>query len=375
MKVIYVTSYTFPSTRAEPYYLKSMAEAFTSLLGDSFSLMVRGQVPEELAHARATAVPAPARFKVLYYFFWFPRFVWKEKLSSREVLFMSNDPYLLAVFIFWRKALRLKYRVCSDWHQLFEDWKDGFVARSSDYLIATTGRLKGFISSIPGVKPERILVAYGGIDTRAFSGRQSRTRKERRTALGLPPDAFLVGYVGGFKAAGEEKGLATMIRSLPYLDERVFMVFVGGSKDYHGEYPILARSLGVEDRCIFVGKQPFAGVVEYELALDVLAIPYPDKPHFRNYGFPLKVWEYLASGRPIVYSNLDIIGEVLAGKATPFVPDDPKDFARVIAHIQNDPQDAEEAAEKNTEAVLAYTWDARVSKILDFIRTHEVSQN
>lgn len=367
MRLVYITSYAFPSTRAEPYYLKSMAEAFAGLMGKNFMLIVRGHVPIELGKANAISVRMPKRFRILCYFIWFPFFVMRKKLHEQDVVCMSNDPYLVSIYIFWRFVLRFKYKICSDWHQLFDDWKDSFVAKKSDYLIATTQRLKGFIVSKYAIDSEKVLVAYGGIDLDFFKGKTEIPKSTFRERLQLPTDAFLVAYIGGFKAAGLEKGLATMINALPYLDENIRMVFVGGSKDYNGEYPEHAKKLGVLHRCLFVGKQPFAKVVEYELAMDVLAIPYPDKPHFRNYGFPLKVWEYMASGRPIVYSNLEIIGEILTGRGIPFMPDDPEDFAQAVHSVYEDTRGAEKIGEKNSEDVRMFTWRERCAQIHDFI--------
>ena len=68
----------------------------------------------------------------------------------------------------------------------------------------------------------------------------------------------------------------------------------------------------------------------YEQASDVLVIPYPDKPHFRLYGFPMKVYEYMASQRPIVYSKLELAEEVLPDCGYGFVPDDPNDLVEKI---------------------------------------------
>lgn len=368
MRLVYITSYAFPSTRAEPYYVKSMAEAFAELMGKDFLLVVRGHVPTELEKANAVSVRMPKRFRILWYFLWFPFFVLRKKVYEQDAVLMSNDPHLVSVYVFWRAVLRFKYKICSDWHQLFNDWRDSFVAKNSDYLITTTERLKELIVSECAVDSERVLVAYGGIDLDFFKGKTDIPKSTFRERLQLPTNAFLVAYIGGFKAAGLEKGLTTMIKALPYLDEHIKMVFVGGSKDYDGEYPVLAEKLGVSHRCIFVGKQPFSKVVEYELAMDVLAIPYPDKPHFRDYGFPLKVWEYMASGRPIVYSDLPIIGEILRGRGVTFTPDNPESFAKAVSSVYEDARTADTMAEQNTRDIHTYTWDERVSKIVEFIR-------
>lgn len=346
-----------------------MAEAFTARLGTNFSLVIRGNVTNELQNIHVMSVQMPERLRTLSYFFWFPFFVYKQKLSTQETVFMSHDPYLLAIFVFWRNVLCYKYRICSDWHQLFDDWKDAFIAKNSDYLITTSKRLKTLLSSVCNIAPEKIRVAYGGIDLNVFHEVKHKTKSVLRVELKLPNDAFLVGYIGGFRSVGLEKGLTTMIHALPHLDTHMQMVFVGGTMQQIDTYKVLAHALHVEDRCIFVAKQTFDKVIAYESSMDVLTIPYPNKHHFRDYGFPMKVWEYMASGRPIVYSNLEIIGEILEGRATPFIPDDAVSFAHTITTLFHEREVAERVSMKNIDALHAYTWDARVKHIVDFINT------
>ncbi len=367
MKLIYITSKKFPSTKVDPFYVRSMAVAFSRLLGQDFLFLVRGNIPDELKNVNTESIKAPKRFRMIFYFLWIPVFVVLRKWSSREITFLSYDPYLLSILIFWRKILRFKYSVSSDWHQLFDDWRDKYISKNSDYLISTSKRLKTLLSSVCGVAPDKVLVAYGGVNPDPFIEKSKTKKVDIRKELGLPMDSFLVGYVGGFRSVGMEKGLDTMIKALPHLDDKIVMVFVGGSKQHINEYKALAKSMNVEGKCIFVEKQPFEKVVEYELAIDVLVIPYPDKHHFRDYGFPMKVWECMASGRPIVYSNLEIIGEVLEGRATSFQPDDARSLSDAVMSIYQDIESAERVARQNPKAVEAYTWESRVDNILDFI--------
>ena len=368
MKLIYLTSQKFPSKKAEPIYHRQMARAFTELLGKNFLFLVRGNIPDELKNINTMSVKLPKHFRIFFYFLRIPFLIISQKWNNYETIFFSFDPYLLSVIIFWRKFFRFKYSICSDWHQLFDDWRDKYVAKRSDYIISTSKRLKGILSSVCSIDHNKILVAYGGVNKNLFIEKAKIKKEEHRKRLGLPADLFLVGYIGGFRSVGMEKGLDTMIKALEYLDENITIVFVGGSKQHISEYMVFAKEICVEDRCIFVEKQPFEKVVEYELAMDILVIPYPDKHHFRDYGFPMKVWEYMASGRPIVYSNLEIIAEVLGGRGIPFQPDDERGLAHSILSVFNDMEPAEKVARENPNIVQLYTWKARAENIINFIR-------
>ena len=76
----------------------------------------------------------------------------------------------------------------------------------------------------------------------------------------------------------------------------------------------------------------------------------------------------MAAGRPIVYSNLEIIGEVLKGRADAFVPGDASSLAEVIASVRQSGGQAELRAAQNPVDVQAYTWGARAKNILTFIQ-------
>lgn len=368
MKFIYITSHRYPSKKTEPFFIRSMAEAFYGVLGQDFSFVVRGTVPDELKRINASSVNVPKRLRATSYFLLMPFIVVSRKWNDRQTVFFSSDPYLLSVLVFWRKILGFRYSICSDWHQLFGDWRDRYVAGHSDFLVSTSKRLKGLLSSVCGADRDKIVVAYGGVDTAIFEANSRSDRAELRAGLALPADAFLVGYVGGFKAIGMEKGLGTMIKSLPRLNDKIKMAFVGGLKQDIDEYALLAKKEKVEGRCIFVERQrSFEKVVRYEMAMDALVIPYPNEKHFRDYGFPMKVWEYMASGRPIVYSDLEIIAEVLDGKAVRFKADDPWALTGAIMSVYNGRDSAEKAARQNSLDVRAYTWEARAANIIRFI--------
>lgn len=367
MKLVYVTANVFPSKKVDPFFHRSMAEAFHKILGDNFLFLIRRSVPDELRHMCTMALPAPNKFKSLYYFFVLPFFVHRQHLSKRDVVLFSYDPNLLTILIFWRSVFRWKYRICSDWHQLFGNWKDSYVAKRSDFLVTTSQRLKELLIEKCGALEPKILVAYGGVDPEPYKKISTMSVSSLRNRLGLPEDVFLAGYVGGFTSVGIKKGLDTMIEAVPYLPKEVRMAFVGGTKAQIEEYTTLAEQVGVRERCIFVERQPFEKVVEYQCSMDVLVIPYPDVPHFRDHGFPLKVWEYMASGRPIIYSNLPLINEVLENHGVPFTPGNSEAFAEAVIVLYDSKENGKEISLSNTQDILQYTWEKRAQHIISLV--------
>ena len=98
MKLIYLTSKKFPSAKADPFYVKSMAGAFNELLGQDFLFLVRGNVPDELKRINTMSAPLPRRFRVVLYFFYMPiLFIlhgWSKKKLFSCLMILIFCPYL-----------------------------------------------------------------------------------------------------------------------------------------------------------------------------------------------------------------------------------------------------------------------------------------
>ncbi|HVB19803.1 MAG TPA: glycosyltransferase [Candidatus Paceibacterota bacterium] len=363
MKFVYLTSKTYPASTADHIYVLELAKGFHTALKDDFLLVVANNHGNDLQDLPVLNLRLPLnRFRTVYYFFWLPYFILR---NERGVAFFSNDPNLLSVLIFWKKVLRLQYRICSDWHMLLGGWRDHFIMRGSDALVTTSKKLKKAIITSSGVREEEIFVAYGGIDLETY---QPMNKYDMRDKLHLPKDKKIIAYIGFFKTIGMEKGIRTMIESLSNLPDEVIMLFVGGKDDEILEYRAYAETIGVADRCLFVGRKPQTGLVAYEAASDILSIPYPDRPHFRDFGFPMKVYEYMASHRPIIYSRLDLVEEVIAPYARGFTADDAADFARAVAEILGNYTSWESKAVRVAEAVKGYSWENKARAILHFIQ-------
>lgn len=359
---IYLSTKRFPSTTADHIYTRFLAKAFAGILGDSFRLVISGAAPAELSGIPVISVSRPKRFRRIFFFFWLPWFAISHGYRTRDSVFFSNDFHLLSTLAFWKNFPFFTYRICSDWHLLSETSRDEYVAKCSDYLITTSRRLKEILVARTGVDAGRVNVVYGGIDLEPYSLAVSRDRK----SLGLPDGKLLVGYVGYFKTLGKDKGLVTMIKALRALSDDIHMVFVGGTAGEIHEYQQVAAAEGVGDRCIWFERQSFEDVVAYEKALDILVIPYPDEPHFRDYGFPMKVYEYLASGTPIVYSNLAIMREVLGTRAEAFVPGDVFSLENAIQKLLL--PEAKVQAATNAVNIAEYSWDKKAVAILSLTK-------
>ena len=368
MKLINLTFKRFPADTADAIYVRELSRAFSNLLGDNFLLVVGKDRSDELSDIphHNLRLQRFNRFRTVYYFFWIPFFVISRGNWGKETTFFSNNYFLLASLIIWKKIFWFKYKICADWHMFSGDWKDEFIAKYADFHVTTTGHLRNQLIEKLKISPKKIKTVYGGVSPKYFE--QNKNNKLIRSNLNLSEGSILVGYVGFFKSIGFEKGLRTMIESLSNISTKnVKMAFIGGKEEEIEEYSSYAERLGVSDKCIFVGRVDSSDVLDYQKAMDILIIPYPDEPHFRDYGFPMKTYEYMASGVPIIYSDLPIIAEVLEEYGFTFNPGDPKSLAEVVEWIITNKEDVENKAQKAMGKSKSLTWNDKAQEIINFL--------
>jgi glycosyltransferase involved in cell wall biosynthesis len=244
-------------------------------------------------------------------------------------------------------------------------------AKPKSYLLKVLAASQGLVAITRGladelgkyVKQEKILVAEDGVDLGKFSIKLPRERA--RLDLGLVRDAKIVVYTGHLY---QWKGAPTLAQAAQYLPENAWVCFVGGTESDVFDFKNYAKKNRLQ-KIKITGQVPYNEVPYYLAAADVLVLPNSAK--FRiseHYTSPLKLFEYMASRRPIVASDLPSIREVLdESTAMFFVPDDPISLARKISQLLSDPGLCERLATNAASRVNLYTWDKRVEKILQFI--------
>ena len=165
-----------------------------------------------------------------------------------------------------------------------------------------------------------------------------------------------------------DKGISDILRALLELPADIIFLAMGGKKRDRDEYVRLAKELGVDQRMIFVEQFSQEILAEYQKAVDIFLMPFPWTEHFAYYMSPLKMFEYMASKRPIIASDLPSIREVLDEKKACIVePSNPQSLAERIMQLIDDPKYAERISLGAYQEVQKYTWEKRVEKILNTI--------
>jgi glycosyltransferase involved in cell wall biosynthesis len=188
-----------------------------------------------------------------------------------------------------------------------------------------------------------------------------------RKKLAVPTGSILICYSGALRTMGMEKGIDTLLDALALLPPRFRLLVVGGSADDVSVYRNRARQLHVSDRVFFTGWLRHQEVREYLAASDILVAPFPKTPHYDLYMSPMKLFEYMAVGKPIVASRLRSICEIVDERSAFLVtPGDVTALSHGIAVASSD-DSAGERVQRAYETVREHGWHKRATRLLRFL--------
>ena len=190
----------------------------------------------------------------------------------------------------------------------------------------------------------------GGVDVRAFTK--------------IPAGAPLVLYTGTFEAyQGLDLLFASMKRVLDQAPD-ARLVLAGGHADQIERARRDAAAQGIGGATVFAGERPAEEIPAYLEAADVLV-----SPRSRGKNTPLKIYQYLRSGRPIVATNLLTHTQVLDETVAELTDPTPDAFGAGILRVIRDRGRA--AALSQAALTLAntrYTYEAYVERTREALR-------
>jgi len=192
-----------------------------------------------------------------------------------------------------------------DWKNRVYEWLQCRAFRRFDAVVAVSQPLKTRLVRA-GVPPERIHVVPN-----AWRAGPTLDRAAARRALGIAPEAFVVGWVGRLS---REKGPDVLLEALRHVTDVPLVASVIGDGPERRPLAARARSLGLEGRLRWHGVVPDAAPLFG--AFDVFVLSS------RTEGSPMVVFEAMAAGVPVIATHVGGVPEMLAPDEATFVPPD-----------------------------------------------------
>ena len=236
-----------------------------------------------------------------------------------------------------------------------------YLWRRAGKLVVLTSFIKNSLVEA-GVSEDKIFVSPDGADPGLFD--LSLTKEQARSNIGLPSGKKIALYAGSLSAYSW-KGVDIFIQAGSMFDGSTIGVIVGGSA---GEIEKLKQRFP-EAKLLFFPRVSHGTIPVFLSAADVLVLPNKKGDPMSEYQTsPLKLFEYMASGRPIVASDLPSIREILSEETAYFFkPNDPKSLSSAISEALKNIERSDKIAQRARQEFMGYTWEKRARNIIDFI--------
>lgn len=379
-KLVYIANLRLPTEKAYGIQIAKTCEAMADL-GCSVTLLCPfriSKIKDEFFNYYA--IKRNFIFKKVFVFdFYLPGFLNKIAFGIKSFysaiilvfyaliegadIFYTRDESVAYILSFFKKNIIFEGHRFSNNRKIFYS---RFQKKNLKMVMISRGLKDDFIKF--GIKEQNILIARDGVDLNLFD--VDISKEEARKKYNLPLDKKIVMYSGHlFEWKGADVLLEAarefQVSSLRFRGG-TFFVFVGGTEYDIQKFRQRAEGL---NNVLILGHKPYDQIPMLLKASDVLVLPSSAKEEMSSkYTSPLKLFEYMASKRPIIASDLLSTREILNETNSFLVKaDNPDALAEGIKKVFDDSELAKNVSNKAFQDVQDYTWLKRAEIIINLI--------
>jgi glycosyltransferase involved in cell wall biosynthesis len=169
---------------------------------------------------------------------------------------------------------------------------------------------------------------------------------------------IFVGQLGHFR-------LDTLVKIMPDLlaEFPVLQLQVVGSGPQASRYTDMVESLGLKDKVIFEGHVSHEKIFDY---IEMADIAYSDDWSIN--GFPMKIFEYMAMGKPVVAESTEGVKELLIDHANALLYQNERELKEKILALAKDGRLRKEIGENAKQMMHQHTWEKRIEELRSVYR-------
>jgi len=286
----------------------------------------------------------------------FAIFVSLRLAFSQADLFFSRDFWSSFFLSLFGKKVVYEIHDSPNQHQITR-----FAFKKIYKFITTNAFKKQELINSFGINEGKILVATNRVDFDFFNIKENKA--EARKILNLPEDKKIVLYTGHLYSW---KGAETLGKAARKMSRDVLTVFVGGTREDEKKF---REDFGNDDATLILGHQEYKKIPYFLRASDVLVLPNTARERISlRETSPLKLFEYMASGKPVIASDLPSIREVVSEKEVVFFePDNPDDLSNKIEEVLSNYEKYSGSVRDTETFAKWFSWDNRAENILKFV--------
>lgn len=266
----------------------------------------------------------------------------------------ARVPYLLEVNAPLREEQR-RYRHLEN--EAAAASLEALLFRAADHVIVPSAALRPYVVE-HGARAGGVRVMPNAADPESFA---------RRSATPRSSGEFVIGFLGSLKPW---HGVAFLVRAFRQLHRRdpSYRLLIVGEGPLRRPLERQVRQYGLQEATRFVGDVEHEAVPGLLAQMDVATAPYPRLRDF--YFSPLKVFEYLAAGVPVVASDIGQLGEILVAGETALLhpPGAVTEMARQIDSLRQHPELAGRLARAGQRLIRRrFTWRHNADRLVKLI--------
>jgi glycosyltransferase involved in cell wall biosynthesis len=228
---------------------------------------------------------------------------------------------------------------------------------AADRIIAVSNATKNYILNL-GAKPSKVKVIHNGVDLTHFRPMRGK-KQEMRRKLGIPKDAVVVSTV---RRVVYKNGIDTFIdaaEAVVQKNPKVHFVVAGKGPNLCNAQERV-KQLKIEDNFKLAGFVADEELPSFYNVADFFVVPSKS-----GEGLPLVALEAMASGLPVIATDVGGIGEVLTDKVGRLVPaNSPDDMAQAILEYAESDLAAMSSSARGL-MVEKYSWEKNVDQLVD----------
>jgi glycosyltransferase involved in cell wall biosynthesis len=258
-----------------------------------------------------------------------------QALSAWFVAAVKRKPYLLEIRDLWPEFIIGMGKLKNPIAIAIAKGLERFLYSRADHLLVNSPAYVDYLVS-KGVHRDRISLIANGVETELFAPSAKRTAAARafRERFDVS-DKYVVMYTGAISPANDLGVLLDAAEHLRDLPNVHFLIVGDGKSRQELEAEAARRGLS---NVTFTGTQPKASIPDVLASADLCVAVLQNIPEFRL-TYPNKVFDYLASGKPVALAIDGVIRKVVedAGAGVFVPPGNPAAMAAAVREFATDP--------------------------------------
>jgi glycosyltransferase involved in cell wall biosynthesis len=289
-----------------------------------------------------------------YLIFWIKIF-WNIKKIQPDIVHVQGLYMAVPAFLA-KKIFKIPYIISGQGSDVYLSWSFKRIIsklglNNSKVSLALTEHMK---KEMKNISTNRVIVIPNGIDISNYNLDKFKSRKK----LGINQNQKIITFIGRLEPVKGVKYLIEAINTLKDTELNLKLLIVGYGED-NQKLRLLVKNLELEDHVIFTGKISNERIPDYLAASDIFVLPSLSE------GFPVVLLEAMASGLPIITTNVRGLSEIIEDGTNGFLvhPKNSNEIVDRITLILNNKKIVNMMYVENKKKAESYNWNDIVRRL------------